>query len=85
MFRLRNKEMSRAILDKLGAMGLDLTFMHVCGTHQDTLVRFGLDSEFKRVGIDIRQGPGCPVCVTTPRESSATCSRSPGRQGHSMR
>lgn len=68
MFRLRNKEMSRAILDKLGAMDLDLTIMHVCGTHQDTLVRFGLDSEFRRVGIDIRQGPGCPVCVTTPRE-----------------
>jgi len=42
--------------------------MHVCGTHQDTLVRFGLDGEFQRVGIDIRQGPGCPVCVTTPTE-----------------
>lgn len=68
MFRLRDKEMSRAVLDKLAAMGLDLTLMHVCGTHQDTLVRFGLDGEFKRVGIDIRQGPGCPVCVTTPRE-----------------
>lgn len=68
MFRLRDKEMSRAVLDKLATMGLHLTLMHVCGTHQDTLVRFGLDSEFKRVGIDIRQGPGCPVCVTTPRE-----------------
>ncbi len=68
MFRLRDKDVSRAILDKLRAMDLDLRLMHVCGTHQDTLVRFGLDSEFKRVGIDIRQGPGCPVCVTTPRE-----------------
>jgi hydrogenase expression/formation protein HypD len=68
MFRLRDKEMSRAILEKLGAMDLHITLMHVCGTHQDTLVRFGLDSEFKRVGIDIRQGPGCPVCVTTPKE-----------------
>lgn len=68
MFRLRDKQMSRTVLERLGTMGLDLTLMHVCGTHQDTLVRFGLDSEFKRVGIDIRQGPGCPVCVTTPRE-----------------
>ncbi len=68
MFRLRDKEMSRKILDRLNGMGLDLTLMHVCGTHQDTLVRFGLDSEFERVGIDIRQGPGCPVCVTTPME-----------------
>jgi len=49
-------------------MDLDLTLMHVCGTHQDTLIRFGLDSVFRRVGIDIRQGPGCPVCVTPPGE-----------------
>jgi len=60
--------MSKKILDKLKSMKLDLTLMHVCGTHQDTLIRFGLDSEFQRVGIDIRQGPGCPVCVTPPVE-----------------
>ncbi len=68
MFRLRDKEMSRAILDKIRGMDLDLTLMHVCGTHQDTLVRFGLDGELKKAGVDVRQGPGCPVCVTTPRE-----------------
>ena len=68
MYRLRDRETSRKIMDKLEAMKLDLTLMHVCGTHQDTLMRFGLDSEFKRVGVDIRQGPGCPVCVTPPKE-----------------
>lgn len=68
MLKLRDKEMSRRIMEKLEAMQLDLTLMHVCGTHQDTLVRFGLDGEFRRVGIDIRQGPGCPVCVTPPDE-----------------
>jgi hydrogenase expression/formation protein HypD len=68
MFRLRDKEMSRQIMAKLEEMKLKLTLMHVCGTHQDTLIRFGLDSEFKRVGIGIRQGPGCPVCVTPPGE-----------------
>ncbi len=55
-------------MSKLEQMKLKLTLMHVCGTHQDTLIRFGLDSEFRRVGIDIRQGPGCPVCVTPPGE-----------------
>lgn len=68
MFRLRDHELSRRIIEKLERMDLELTLMHVCGTHQDTLVRFGLDSEFRRVGIDIRQGPGCPVCVTPPAE-----------------
>ena len=68
MFRFRDREMSREIMGKLEGMDLDLTLMHVCGTHQDTLIRFGLDSEFTRVGVDIRQGPGCPVCVTPPGE-----------------
>lgn len=68
MLRLRDGEMSKKILDRLAAMKLDITLMHVCGTHQDTLIRFGLDGEFTRVGVDIRQGPGCPVCVTTPAE-----------------
>lgn len=72
MFRLRDREMSRKIMGELESMRLDITLMHVCGTHQDTLIRFGLDSEFQRVGVDIRQGPGCPVCVTPPKEIEMT-------------
>ena len=68
MFRLRDKDVSLRLMAELERMDLDITLMHVCGTHQDTLIRFGLDSEFRRVGVDIRQGPGCPVCVTTPEE-----------------
>ena len=68
MFRLRDRDMSRNIMDELKRMRLDLTLMHVCGTHQDTLIRFGLDGEFHKAGIDIRQGPGCPVCVTPAAE-----------------
>ena len=56
--------MSKEIVARLREMDLDLTLMHVCGTHQDTLIRFGLDDVFRDVGVDIRQGPGCPVCVT---------------------
>ncbi|MDH3365206.1 MAG: hydrogenase formation protein HypD [Thermoplasmata archaeon] len=72
MFRLRDREMSRQIMGELEKMRLDITLMHVCGTHQDTLIRFGLDSEFQRIGVDIRQGPGCPVCVTPPQEIEMT-------------
>jgi hydrogenase expression/formation protein HypD len=72
MFRLRDKDVSRKIIGELEKMNLDITLMHVCGTHQDTLIRFGLDGEFRRVGVDIRQGPGCPVCVTPPREIEVT-------------
>ncbi|MCJ7606403.1 MAG: hydrogenase formation protein HypD, partial [Thermoplasmata archaeon] len=68
MFRMRDADLSGKVLSKLESMGLDITLMHVCGTHQDTLIRYGLDTEFERVGVNIRQGPGCPVCVTPPVE-----------------
>jgi len=45
-----------------------INIMHVCGGHQDTLVRFGLDDLLEETGVHIIQGPGCPVCVTPQRE-----------------
>ena len=68
MFRFRDKRTAEIILEKLKRMDLNIKLMHVCGTHQDTLVRFGLDPLLKKAGVEIKQGPGCPVCVTTPRE-----------------
>ncbi len=68
MFELRDREMASQIVEKLKALDVNVQFMHVCGTHQDTLVRHGLDSLFADTGVRILQGPGCPVCVTTPRE-----------------
>lgn len=64
----RDREMASRILDSIGEMGREITVMHVCGTHQDTLVRFGLEPMLADVGVRVRQGPGCPVCVTTGEE-----------------
>jgi hydrogenase expression/formation protein HypD len=68
MFRLRDEAAGHRILDAIRKEDVELRFMHVCGTHQDTLVRFGLDPLLRDVGVEIRQGPGCPVCVTTTAE-----------------
>ena len=68
MFSLRDKKIANEIVSKIKKMDVNLKFMHVCGTHQDTLVKNGLDVLFRECSIDIGQGPGCPVCVTTPRE-----------------
>jgi hydrogenase expression/formation protein HypD len=68
MFRYRNEDLAKQILEKLKHLNLNLRLMHVCGTHQDTLVRFGLNSMLKEAGVEIRPGPGCPVCVTTAKE-----------------
>jgi hydrogenase expression/formation protein HypD len=68
VFSLRDKELSSKILRQIKNENVSLRFMHVCGTHQDSLMKHGLDSVLKEVGITIIQGPGCPVCVTTPSE-----------------
>lgn len=68
MFSLRDKKLAEEIVSKIKELDINLKFMHVCGTHQDTLVKNGLDALLKQCGITIIQGPGCPVCVTTPKE-----------------
>lgn len=68
MFSLRNKKLADDILFRIERAQVHLRFMHVCGTHQDTLVKHGLDRVLQNHGVEIGQGPGCPVCVTTPKE-----------------
>ncbi|MGC9138229.1 MAG: hydrogenase formation protein HypD [Thermoplasmata archaeon] len=68
MNTFRDREIASGIIRWLRERSLNIRIMHVCGTHQDTLVRNGLDEIFFSMGIDIREGPGCPVCVTTTRE-----------------
>jgi hydrogenase expression/formation protein HypD len=60
--------MVHPLLAEVKALGRRLRFMHVCGTHQDTLVKSGLQPLLDEAGVKIVQGPGCPVCVTTPAE-----------------
>ncbi|HDD60274.1 MAG: hydrogenase formation protein HypD [Thermoplasmata archaeon] len=67
-FRFRDRELSERILERIKSLGVKIKVMHVCGTHQDTLVRFGLEPLLEGVGVEVRQGPGCPVCVTTTGE-----------------
>jgi hydrogenase expression/formation protein HypD len=68
VFSLRDKKLADEIVSHIKNAQVHLRFMHVCGTHQDTLVKHGLDVLLHSCGIEIGQGPGCPVCVTTPRE-----------------
>jgi len=68
MLQLRDKNIADEIIKKIKAIGLKLKIMHVCGTHQDTIVRHGIDVLLRNIGIEVIQGPGCPVCVTTTLE-----------------
>lgn len=71
MFKYRDQDTAKNVLKTIRDIGGEYRFMHVCGTHQDTMVRFGLEELLADVGVEIRQGPGCPVCVTTSQEIAA--------------
>jgi hydrogenase expression/formation protein HypD len=53
-------------IEKITA-GQEFRFMHVCGTHEQTLARFGLRKILPK-NIKLLAGPGCPVCVTLDSE-----------------
>jgi hydrogenase expression/formation protein HypD len=40
-----------------------VSVMHVCGSHEQAIAKFGLRSRFPR-SLNVIMGPGCPVCIT---------------------
>jgi hydrogenase expression/formation protein HypD len=48
----------------------DMTFMHICGTHEASIARSGLRSLLPDQ-LKIVMGPGCPVCITPQGEIDA--------------
>ena len=59
------------IADKLQELAdHDLTFMHICGTHEAAIARHGLRSLLPE-NLKIVMGPGCPVCITPQGEIDA--------------
>jgi hydrogenase expression/formation protein HypD len=50
--------------------GRDITVMHVCGSHEQAIARYGLRARFPG-HLHVQMGPGCPVCVTDATEIDA--------------
>jgi len=44
-----------------------IKLMHICGSHEVTITRYGLRSLLPN-WIEVISGPGCPVCVTNAAE-----------------
>jgi hydrogenase expression/formation protein HypD len=52
-------------------IGRKVSLMHVCGSHEQAIARYGLRARFPR-DLDVIMGPGCPVCITdTPEVDEA--------------
>ncbi|MFO7795614.1 MAG: hydrogenase formation protein HypD [Promethearchaeati archaeon] len=63
---LRNKDFTKKIVNlinsHMNSLGKTIKLMHVCGTHEHTISKFGLRSLLPE-DLEIVSGPGCPVCV----------------------
>jgi len=63
---------SKEIIDALwDSTDQDLSFMHICGTHEAAISRSGLRSVLPE-NLKIVMGPGCPVCITPQGEIDAS-------------
>ncbi|MFT4921861.1 MAG: hydrogenase expression/formation protein HypD [Haloarculaceae archaeon] len=70
--QFRDPEKAQKLADKLEEIGETLddppvTVMHVCGSHEQSIAKFGLRSLLPDT-VRLIMGPGCPVCVTNMPE-----------------
>ncbi len=58
------RKMAQALARALGEIGrAPVSVMHVCGSHEQAIAKYGLRAVFPRA-LNVIMGPGCPVCVT---------------------
>jgi len=66
--RFRDPQRARALAGRLRELADrrshdPVSLMHVCGSHEQAIARFGLRGLFPP-SLRVIMGPGCPVCVT---------------------
>jgi hydrogenase expression/formation protein HypD len=59
----RARALADAIRRNVDAIGRTVSVMHVCGSHEQAIARFGLRAVLPEP-LQLIMGPGCPVCVT---------------------
>jgi hydrogenase expression/formation protein HypD len=68
----RARALAEALEREVKAVGrAPIPLMHVCGSHEQAIARFGLRAVLPRE-LEVVMGPGCPVCITdTPEVDEA--------------
>ena len=61
------KNMSQELLKRIKELSAPVKIMHVCGSHEHTIMENGIRSLLPDE-VEIIAGPGCPVCVVPSRE-----------------
>jgi hydrogenase expression/formation protein HypD len=59
----RAAALARSLAKTMAEIGREVVVMHVCGSHEQAIAKFGLRAILPP-GLDVIMGPGCPVCIT---------------------
>jgi len=58
------RRLAEAIAATVAEIGRSpVSVMHVCGSHEQAIAKFGLRATFPK-DLNVIMGPGCPVCIT---------------------
>ena len=60
---VRARKLAETLQRLVDELARPVSVMHVCGSHEQAIARFGLRTAFPRQ-LQVIMGPGCPVCVT---------------------
>ena len=78
--KFRNPELARRLSARIAELTAGIgrspvSVMHVCGSHEQAIARWGLRATFPKA-LNVIMGPGCPsVSRTCPRSTRAWPSR----------
>jgi hydrogenase expression/formation protein HypD len=61
------KNLSREIIKRIENISQPVKIMHVCGSHEHTIMQHGIRSLLPEE-VEVVAGPGCPVCCVPSRE-----------------
>jgi hydrogenase expression/formation protein HypD len=82
--KFRDPAMARRLVGTLARVTKEIgrspvSVMHVCGSHEQAIAKFGLRATFPE-DLNVIMGPGCPVCITDMPEVDEGVALA--RQGH---
>ena len=70
----RDAELAKKLQSRISRLGDEIgrsiLIMHVCGSHEWTITHHGVRSLLPE-NVEVRAGPGCPVCVTPAADIDA--------------
>ncbi|ADX82239.1 hydrogenase formation HypD protein [Sulfolobus islandicus HVE10/4] len=71
----KNSTLAKSVTEKIQELAKkieeNISIMHLCGSHEWTITHYGIRALLPE-NVQVRAGPGCPVCITPARDIDDT-------------